>query len=188
MNKRRSVVSRWTQLRAMSEATSAVGVQVAAVGRRDEAVRARDGYAGRLVTCISASFATSCATPLMAIMAGFVLAQRWQSGLTSLLAMAAWMALRPIVAGVWIDRLSTATGVSLYCAAVYLLWAVAAGPDIQGVAHFLGGTLLVFLSFSTWLSSLFLERAAAWMSRGIAGVTLAAAVLILGGSTGGGIG
>lgn len=160
----------------MSEATRAVGVQGEGVGRRDEAVRARNGYARRSVTCISASFATPCATPLTAIIAGFVLAQRWQSGLPSLLVMAAWMVVRPIVTSVWIERLSTATGLSVYGAAVYLLWAVAIGRDIQGVA------LLVFLAFSTWLSSLFLERAPAWMSRGIAGVTLAAALLILGGS------
>lgn len=98
------------------------------------------------------------------------------------------MAVRPMVTSVWVERLSTATGLSLYCAAAYLLWAVAIGPDIQGVTRFLAGALLVFVSFSTWLSSLLLEAVAAWVSRGIAGVTLAAAVLILGGSAGGGIG
>ena len=172
----------------MSEAARVVGVRGAGVGHRDEAVRVRDGYARRSATSISASFATPCATPLTAIMAGFVLAQRWQSGLITLLVIAAWMAVRPIVASGWIERLSTATGLALYCAAVYLLWAVAIGPDIQGVARFLGGALLIFFSFSTWLSSLFLERGTAWMSRAVAGLTLAAAVLILAWSTGGGIG
>jgi hypothetical protein len=42
----------------------------------------------------------------------------------------------------------------------------------------------MFLSFTTWLCSLFLERAGAWATRGITGITLAAAIVILGGAVG----
>ena len=171
-------------VRAMSETIRAGEVQGAGGGRRDEPLRARNGYAKRLGRFNSALFTTPCATPMTAIMAGFVLAQRWHSGLTPLLVVAAFAAVRPAVTSVWMERLSTATGVSLYCAAAYSLWPVAIGPDIQGVPRFLAGALLGFLSFSTWVSSLLLEGIAAWVSRGIAAVTLAAAVLILGGGIG----
>jgi hypothetical protein len=176
-------------VRAMSEAIRAGEVQGAGGRSREDALRARNAYAKRLLRFIAASFTMPCVAPLTAIMAGFVLAQRWRSGLTSLLVVAAFMAVRPAVAYVWMERLSRATGVSLYCAAAYSLWAVAIGPDIEGVSRFLAGALLVFLSFSTWVSSLLLERVAAWVSRGIAAVALAAAVFILSrGFAGGGLG
>jgi hypothetical protein len=47
---------------------------------------------------------------------------------------------------------------------------VACRLDVQAIAVFLAGALLVFLSFSTWVCSLFLEGIDAWVSHGIAGV------------------
>jgi len=57
---------------------------------------------------------------------------------------------------------------------------VACRLDVQAIAVFLAGALLVFLSFSAWVCSLFLEGIDTQVSRGIAGISLGAAVVLLG--------
>jgi hypothetical protein len=116
--------------------------------------------------------------------AALMMLHQWQYGAFALLALVLFVAGRLVTGREWIDSLGTIGGASVYCASLYVLLALPVRPEGTGIADFLAGGLLVFLSFLTWVCSLVLEPAGAWVSRVVAAVTLAAAMLLLGGPAG----
>lgn len=164
---------------AITGTTRDIRTQEEAAGRGNPVVRLHNWRAKYSVRSISASFATPCATPLAVIIVGFVLVQRWYLGLIAFAVVAWFTFARLVTREVGMERLSTVVGFSLYCAAAYLLLTLAEKSDALGPNRFLAGALLLFLSFDSWVLSLLLESAAAWLSRGIATIALIATVIIL---------
>jgi hypothetical protein len=165
----------------MLETTPTVAIRRLGTARRGVVVPFPHPYPKPSLSSISSLFSTPCATTLMAFMAGVLVLKEWEASVIALLAFAVVSAARLRTESVWLERLSTMVGGSFYCVAGYLLWMQASSLDSQVFTGFLAGTLLVFLSFSAWVSSLVLEGSSAWVSRVITGVSLAAAVVILGG-------
>lgn len=140
-----------------------------------------DSYTKRVRSRVSESFVSHSAAPLTGVIAGLIVLHWWYSGLAAFLTLTLFATVRMFTTSIWTDRLSAVVGISLYCILLYLFWTLAGRLEDRNIADLLAGVLLIFLSLMAWVSSLLLKCSGVWVSRGITGVTLAGAVVILGG-------
>jgi hypothetical protein len=119
---------------------------------------------------------------LAGAVAGFALLGQWHWALAAILVLAACLALRQMIGGARLETLSILFGISLYCMGFCVLWAFLCRLDNPAIGPLLAGGLLGFLSFSTWACSLSLEEIDAWGWRGVAVVSLTAAIVLVGGN------
>jgi hypothetical protein len=119
-------------------------------------------------------------SPLMAFSSGCALLHIWNLAAAALALLVLTGLLPRYTHGEWAKTLSTIIGLFLYACAACLLWFLAGQTTVDWVPALLGGLVLLSLSFSAWLSSLFFKGLGAWVSGGVAILALTAATLICG--------
>lgn len=129
---------------------------------------------------LSGMLATHSTMPLIAAFVGLLLLRRWYCGLTVFALFVVLTSIAATIGRQRTERATTLVGLSLYCIATWLILVLLSDFEIQNIGVFISGSLLLFLSFSMWVSSLFLVQTAAWMTRSVASSTLTAAVVSLG--------
>ena len=159
-----------------SEATPESGT----LGSADNLPSPRHNLYRRSSAVLGGMLATHSTMPLIAVFVGLLLLRRWYSGLTIFALFVVLISIAPTIGRQCTEWATTLVGLSLYCAAAWLLLLLANNFDVQSVGDFISGALLLFLSFSMWASSLFLARTAGWISRSVAFSTLAGAVVSVG--------
>lgn len=144
-----------------------------------EVIEQRNLYQTRSLV-LSGMFATNSATPLVAAVVGLLLLRKWYHCLGGFALLAVLITIGAIVGRQRTERATTVVGLSLYCIAAWMILVLLSDFDIENIGVFISGALLLFLSFSMWVSSLFLAQTAAWMTRSVASGTMTAAVVSLG--------
>lgn len=154
-------------------------IQGVSLGGADDLITQRNLYQARSLV-ESGMFATNSSIPLMAVLVGLLLLRKWYYGLDGFALLAVLIAIGAIVGRQRTESATTVVGLSLYGIAALLILVLLSDFKIQNIGVFISGALLLFLSFSMWVSSLFLLQTAAWMTRSVASGTLTAAVVGLG--------